>query len=88
MIIFISIQLAQVRAANRELKQSGRELDRELMNLKRQEQQIMVEIQKALKSHQEATARTLAKTLIQNRKQQERFLKTKVLKLQIFIHIY
>ncbi len=59
------------------MKQSGRELDRELMNLKRQEQQIMAEIQKALKSHQDITAKSLAKTLIQNRKQQERFLKTK-----------
>jgi len=59
------------------LTRSTRDMDREIVNLQRQEKLIQADIKKALKRNDERTARTLAKQIVQIRKQQERMMATK-----------
>lgn len=66
-----------VRENKRELTRSTRDMDREILNLQRQEKLIQADIKKALKRNDERTARTLAKQIVQIRKQQERMMATK-----------
>ena len=67
----------QVRENKRELGRSTRDIDREIANLQRQEKLVQIDVKKALKRNDERTARTLAKQIVQIRKQQERLMATK-----------
>eukprot|EP01104_Vermistella_antarctica_P017241 TRINITY_DN6084_c0_g1_i1.p1 TRINITY_DN6084_c0_g1~~TRINITY_DN6084_c0_g1_i1.p1 ORF type:complete len:215 (-),score=61.87 TRINITY_DN6084_c0_g1_i1:72-716(-) len=57
------------RNAKRELKRSERDLDRELMNLDRQEKQTLLEIKKYAKSGDKTSARSLSKQIVRIRDQ-------------------
>eukprot|EP00736_Rhodelphis_marinus_P002761 Rmarinus@m.740 len=63
-----------VRENDREINRGQRDLDRELNSLKKNEQLILKDIKKLCESGRQEAARSLAKSLVQNRKQQERMI--------------
>jgi len=62
----------QLRAQQREFRTIQRDLDRDRLQLQRQEKQIEMDIKKAAKQGNMTQAKTLAKQLIRIRKQQEK----------------
>ena len=71
---FVSDELRENR---RDLRKSQRELDRERSRLQREKRQIEQDIRKASRDGQQGAVRTMAKRLIQVRKQEERLLGSK-----------
>lgn len=66
-----------IRENKRELNKSSRDIDKEIANLKKQEQLVQADIKRAMKKGDEKAARILAKQIVQMRKQQERLTMTK-----------
>ena len=67
----------QLRTNDRQIDRSTRDLEREMLNLDRQEKQLVAEMKKMGKIGNQAAAKTLAKTLIQTRNQKQKLLLTK-----------
>jgi len=63
-----------VRDNKRDISRAQRELDRELQNLKREEARIMSEVKRLGAAGQTTAARMAAKSLVANRKQQEKLV--------------
>ena len=66
-----------VRQTRTETRHSNAQLDREVANLTRQENQLVAEIKKAAAKGQKPTVNMLTKQLIRTRKQKEQLMKTK-----------
>lgn len=58
-----------VRTSQREIRKGVRDLDRELLALKREEQKLIAEIKAAAKANNQPAARVLAKSLVHLRAQ-------------------
>jgi hypothetical protein len=58
-----------VRTSQREIRKGVRDLDRELLALKREEQKLIAEIKAAAKANNQPAARVLAKSLVRLRAQ-------------------
>jgi len=66
-----------LNSEKRNISTAQRGLDREVMNLQREEQKLMVEIKRLSNAGQQQQARTLAKALVQNRNQQQKIVQQK-----------
>lgn len=70
-------QKEAVRKYQRLLRKSMRDIDREIMTLKNEEKKLILEIKKSVRIGQMSSAKIQAKTLVQNRKNVEKFHKLK-----------
>jgi division protein CdvB (Snf7/Vps24/ESCRT-III family) len=58
-----------VRTSQREIRKGTRDLDREVLALRREEQKLILEIKAAAKTNNQAAMRVLAKSLVRLRSQ-------------------